>query len=346
MLRQTLFERVLDNDWLADLDPARRRLAVRDLLTPEERAGADAVGAVTEVSDHIDGYGPLTEVMTRPGVTDVLVNGPREVWVEQDGVLRDAGVAWEDEDALRSFVDRMLARGGAGVDPAHPVADARLPDGSRVHVVLPPVAPGGPLVSIRRFPTVRFTLGHLVAGGMLSRGDADQLAGHVSARRSLAISGATGSGKTTLLNALVALVGPEERVVTIEETPELGPFATHVVSLVARPPNLEGAGAIDLDALVRASLRMRPDRIVVGEVRGREAAAALAAMATGHEGSMVTLHARSADEAPARLAALASAATPNLDPATVEARVRRAVDVFVHVGKRGGVRRVEEILER
>ncbi|HEV2756962.1 MAG TPA: ATPase, T2SS/T4P/T4SS family [Actinomycetota bacterium] len=338
-----LFERVLDNDWLADLDPAHRRLAVRELLTPEERAAQGAAAAVAEVADHVDGYGPLTELMARPGVTDVLVNGPDDVWVEEDGELRATGAAWPDEDALRSFVDRLLASAGAGVDPAHPVADARLPDGARVHVVLPPIAPCGPLVSIRRFPSVRYTLDDLVDRRMLGAAEAERLAGLVAARAGIAISGATGSGKTTLLNALVSLVGPSERVVTLEETPELGPFETHVVSLVTRPPNLEGRGAVDLDTLVRASLRMRPNRIVVGEVRGSEAAAALAAMATGHAGSMITLHARSASDAPARLASLAAAGTPGADPAGIEDRVRRAIGAFVHVGRSNGTRRVEAI---
>ena len=344
MLTDALFERVLDNEWLADLDPARRRLALRDLVGEEERASAGAAVAIAEVADLIDGYGPLTEVMARPGVTDVLVNGPHEVWVEEAGTLRDAGVGWPDDVALRSFVDRLLARGGAGVDPARPVADARLPDGSRVHVVLPPIAPHGPLVSIRRFPSVRFTLGDLVDRGMLDEHEAARLSELVRARVGIAISGATGSGKTTLLNALVSLVGSGERVVTVEETPELGPFEAHVVSLVTRPPNVEGAGAVDLDALVRASLRMRPDRIVVGEVRGTEAAAALGAMATGHDGSMITLHARSARDTPERLAALAAAAAPRIDPVAVEARVRRAFGAFVHVAREGDRRRVTEIV--
>ncbi len=320
-----MLERVLDNDWLATLDPAERRLALRDLLPPDE---------VAEVAEHVDGYGPLADVMSRPGVTDVLVNGPREVWAEQDGTLVRVPLAWPDADALRDFVDRLLARGGACVDAARPVADGRLPDGSRIHVVLPPIAPHGPLVSIRRFPGARFTLEGLVCNGMLTEPEASGLRDLVAARTSIVVSGATGSGKTTLLNALLALVGTEERVVTIEETPELGPFESHVVSLVARPPNVEGAGAVDLDALVRASLRMRPDRIVVGEVRGREAAAALAAMATGHEGSLLTLHARSAAQAPERFAALAG---------TDVARVLDAVGAFVHVARREGARRVEEI---
>jgi pilus assembly protein CpaF len=333
-LKQALFDRVLDNDWLASLDPAQRRLALRELLAPEERAQEGAGAVIAEVADHIDGYGPLTDVMARPGVTDVLVNGPHEVWVEQDGGLVDAGVGWSDASALRDFVDRMLARAGASIDPARPIADARLPDGSRIHVVLPPIAPCGPLVSIRRFPSVRFTLDDLVGTKMLTGDKAGQLADLVHRRVGIAISGATGSGKTTLLNALLALVDASERVVTIEETPELGPFSSHVVSLVTRPPNVEGTGAVDLEALVRASLRTRPDRIVVGEVRGAEAAAALAAMATGHEGSMITLHARSAAEAPERLAALAG---------TTERRVARAIGAFVHLARSGGARCVEEI---
>ena len=325
MLTRAVLDRVLDNDWLATLDPAERRLALRDLVAPAE---------VSEVAEHIDGYGPLAEVMCRPGVTDVLVNGPREVWAEQEGSLEPVAVRWPDAGALRDFVDRLLARGGASVDASRPVADARLPDGSRIHVVLPPIAPHGPLVSIRRFPSVRFTLDDLVGEGMVTAAEAGTLRELVRVKTSIVVSGATGAGKTTLLNALLALVGDGERVITIEETPELGPLSSHVVSLVARPPNVEGSGAVDLDALVRASLRMRPDRIVVGEVRGREAAAALAAMATGHEGSMLTLHARSAAQAPERLAELAGADTP---------RVGRAVGAFMHLARRDGRRVLDEI---
>ena len=334
MLTRALLERVLANDWLATLDPPQRQLALRELLSPEERAGDDAFRAVAEVADHIDGYGPLAEVMARPGVTDVLVNGPSEVWAEEDGELRSVDVAWPDAGALRDYVDRILARGGAAADASTPVADARLPDGARVHVVLPPIAPRGPLLSIRRFPSTRFTLDQLVGLTMLDESQAETLFELVRARTSIVVSGATGSGKTTLLNALLELVGPDERVVTIEETPELGPFSSHVVSLAARPANVEGAGAVDLYALVRASLRMRPDGVVVGAVRGRDAAAALSAMATGHEGSMLTVHARSAAEAPDRLAYLAGRKT---------AAVRRAVVAFVHVARDGRRRRIAEI---
>lgn len=336
VLTEALYERVLDNDWLAALDPAERRLALRGLLSDEERADSEAVRALGDVADHIDAYGPLTEIMSAPGVTDVLVNGPHDVWVERDGMLTRVPVAWRDADALRDFADRLLASGGAGADASNPVADARLPDGSRIHVVLPPIAPHGPLVSIRRFPSVRFTLDDLVARQMLDAGRRRRLEELVRARASIAISGATGAGKTTLLNALLGLAAQSERIVTIEETPELGPFDAHVVSLVARPANVEGKGCVDLGALVRASLRMRPDRIVVGEVRGAEASAAIAAMSTGHEGSMLTLHARSASEAPERLASLAC---------THEDRVRRAVHAFVHLARVGGRRRVVAIEE-
>lgn len=330
VLTRALLDRVLDNDWLAALDPAQRRLALRDLLTPDELAA----GTLAEVAEHVDGYGPLAGVMARPGVTDVLVNGPHEVWVEQNGALCPVDVRWPDAAALRDFVDRLLARGGAAADASNPVADARLPDGARIHVVLPPIAPHGPLVSIRLFPSIRFTIDDLVAKGMLDDSEAETLTSLVRTRTSVVVSGATGSGKTTLLNALLALVGDDERVVTIEETPELGPFSSHLVSLTARTPNVEGAGGVDLYALVRASLRMRPDRIVVGEVRGREALAALAAMATGHEGSMLTVHARSAAEAPDRLAYLAGKDV---------GAVRRAVGAFVHVTRDDGRRRVAEI---
>lgn len=330
LLTRSLLDRVLANDWLAALDPPERRLALRELLTPDELAS----GTLAEIAEHVDGYGPLAGVMALTGVTDVLVNGPHDVWVERDGALSPVDVRWPDAAALRDFVDRLLARGGAAADGSNPVADARLPDGSRIHVVLPPIAPHGPLVSIRRFPSIRFTIDDLVGKSMLDASQAATLASLVRARTTIVVSGATGTGKTTLLNALLALVGPDERVVTIEETPELGPFSSHVVSLAARPPNVEGAGGVDLHALVRASLRMRPDRIVVGEVRGPEADAALAAMATGHEGSMLTVHARSAAEAPERLAYLACRDA---------GEVRRAVGAFVHVARAQGRRRVAEI---
>jgi pilus assembly protein CpaF len=293
---------VHDRIELADMDPAARRLALRKILAEHEPENLGDL--VRAVADSIDGYGPLTELLADPSVTDVLVNGPNEVYVERSGRLEPVPVFFEDAGELERLVVRLAATAGAHLDVSHPVADGVLPDGTRVHAVVSPVAPGGPLLSLRRHPRSRLSLEDLVAAGMLTKKDADRLQAHVTSRRSVVISGATGTGKTTLLNALLDLVR-NERVVTIEETPELAPSCAHRVALVARPPNTEGVGEVTLMDLVRASLRMRPDRIIVGEVRGPEALAALAASATGHEGTLLTVHARSAEDALDRIAALA-----------------------------------------
>jgi pilus assembly protein CpaF len=240
-------------------------------------------------------------------------------------------------------VERVLGDAGVQADASHPVADARLADGARIHVVLPPVAPHGPLVSIRRFPSQPLTMGDLRSRGMFDEREGAMLCAAVERRRTVAVSGGTGTGKTTLLNALLGCVADGERIVVVEETAELQPPCRHAVSLVARPPNTEGRGEVDLDSLVRAALRMRPDRIVVGEVRGPEALAALTAMATGHAGSLVTIHARSGEEALDRLVALALGARTGLSEATLRAAVDAAIDVTVHLDRLGGVRRVSAI---
>jgi pilus assembly protein CpaF len=334
----------LERDDLAELDPGARRLALRALA--RERLGADLEGAVAVVSDEIDGYGPLTDLMRDERVTDVLVNGPHEVWVERDGALVRSGAAFRDRDHLEALVERALGRAGVRIDVAQPIASGRLSDGSRMHAVLPPVSPGGPVVAIRRFPTVPLVLDDLVERHLVTSQQAVRLRELVRDRVTLLLSGATGVGKTTLLNALLAHVSPRERVVTVEETPELRPLGGHVVPLVARAANVEGKGAVGLGELVRAALRMRPDRIVVGEVRGGEALDALAAMSTGHEGSLLSIHARSADDALERLVSLALEAGSAAAEASLARRARRAVGAVVHLGRdRCGARRVEEIAE-
>jgi pilus assembly protein CpaF len=333
---------VFDRPELADLDPAQRRLALRELLRGE--APQDAARLAAEASDLIDGYGPLTGLMRQPGVTDVLVNAHDEIWVEERGRLHRTSVTFLDRDALCSFIERMVAISGARVDASSPIADARLPDGSRLHVVLPPLAGDGPLVSIRRFPRDVFDLDDLRAMDFLTDAEATLLRDAVRNRRTIAVGGATGSGKTTLLNALLGLVPATERVVVIEETRELRPSCPHVVSLVARPANIENRGAVDLVDLFRASLRMRPDRIVVGEVRGREALVALDAMSTGHEGSMVTVHARSASDALDRFVSLATQGGA-AGTAALRERFARAFDLVVHLERVDGRRVVAEILE-
>lgn len=329
---------------LAELDPARRRLALRDLLA---QRGGDGVGDdVRALADHIDGYGPLGDLMRDAQVTDVLVNGPDDVWVERAGRLEATSVRFEGADELLGFVHRWISWAGGRIDASCPIADGRMQDGARVHAVLAPLAPAGPVVSIRRWPRERPSLDDLVDWGMLDSSLRDRLDGAVADRSSIVISGGTGSGKTTLLNALLARVDPNERIVTIEETPELVPGHPHVVSLVARPENVEGKGEVEAAELLRAALRMRPDRLVVGEVRGREAFYALAAMSTGHEGSMMTVHARSAADVPDRLVALALQERIATSEESLHRSVAAAFDLYVHLERRDGQRRLISIEER
>jgi pilus assembly protein CpaF len=336
-------ELVLEHDELAELDPAQRRLALRGLLGGE--VGETELGhAVSEVADEIDGFGPLSALLSDESVTDVLVNGAAEVWVERDGTLVRSEVGFGDAARLEAWIERVLGGAGARADVGRPIADARLANGARMHVVLPPIARAGPLVSIRRFPPRRPSLADLRRWGTL---DADQerlLENAVGGRVSIVVTGPTGSGKTTLVNALLGLVDETERVVIVEEVAELSPACRHWVALVSRPPNIEGSGAVEPLALVRCALRMRPDRIVVGEVRGPEALAALAAMSTGHRGSMVTLHANSAAEAVDRMVTLALQARSGASHSSLTRTFRDAFGLVVHVDKGPGGRRVKEIV--
>ena len=340
-MRRDLLGLVWDRADLADLDPPARRLALRSLLTRRVVAG-DLPPTVAALADEIDGYGRLTPLMEDAAVTDILVNGPHEIWVEREGMLALTALAFDDEAELLHLIDRLVSDCGGRVDTSRAVGDVRLPDNSRMHVVFPPLAPFGPIVSIRRFPSRSLDIDDLVGRGMLTAGEASVLVDHVRSRRSLAIGGGTGSGKTTLLNALLAVVPDDECIVTVEETPELRPAHPHCVSLVTRPPNLEGAGTVTLDELVRAALRMRPDRIVVGEVRGPEALAALTAMSTGHAGSLVTVHASSLVGTWSRLVDLALE-SGRADRAALEHWLRGAVDVLVYLERVGPARRVAAI---
>jgi pilus assembly protein CpaF len=341
-----LLELVFEHDELALLDPAERRLAVRSLLAAESGEDRQLGDRVALIVDHIDGYGPLSSLMRDPDVTDILVNGPGEVWIERSGALEQTDVTFADEDELRFFVERFAGAAGTRADLTHPIADARLPDGSRMHVVMPPLSPHGPTVSIRRFPKQQMSLRDLADAEMLNDAQARLLAVAVADRRNVAISGATGSGKTTLLNALLSLTDDSERIVTVEETPELNPACAHWVPLVARPPNLEGRGEIPLETLVRAALRMRPDRIVVGEVRGPEALVALNALSTGHSGAMTTLHAAAAERVPERLVEMALGARTAATEESLRARALTAFDLIVHLERSAGRRVISSIVER
>ncbi len=338
-----LYERVLEHEELADLDAAERRLAVRELalqFLDTERVPA----AVAELSDRIDGFGPLSRLMRDEEITDILVNGPRDVWIERAGRLESCDIQFADEDELLALIERLLGDSGARADSGKPIAEAQLADGSRFHVVLPPLAPS-PLLSIRRFPASGWTLPELIRTGMMTEEQATFLEQLVRDRRTIAISGATGTGKTTLLEALLGVVGPDERVVLLEGTPEIAPGCAHWVSMRAKEPNVEGAGGIDLSTLLRTALRMRPDRIVVGEVRGGEALVALGAMSTGHAGSLFTIHARSPREAMARMTTLALQENSGATEGSLSELVKGAIDIIVQLGRSQGNRRVDEIAE-
>lgn len=284
--------------------------------------------------------GPLTSLLRDPEVTDVLVNG-RHVWVDRGHGLTRAAVSVGSATDVRRLAQRMVAAAGRRLDEGCPYADVRLGDGTRLHAVLPPVAVDGPYLSLRTFRHRAFTLGELVAAGTVSPSGADLLAEIVAARVAFLVSGGAGSGKTTLLNTMLGLASPGERIVVVEDAAELRPPHPHVVGLQARMSNVEGAGEVGLRDLVRQALRMRPDRLVVGECRGAEVLDLLTALNTGHEGGAGTLHANSAADVPTRLAALGLLAGV---PATaLHAQMLAALRVVVHLRRGGTGRSVEQI---
>jgi pilus assembly protein CpaF len=341
------------------LDGVRLRLAASgDEPTPAAVAAAlraqgrllgdaEVLDVVAALRSEMVGAGPLETLLADDNVTDVLVNGPNEVWVDRGAGLEPVEVEFADANAVRRLAQRLAAAAGRRLDDARPWVDARLPDGTRLHAVLPPVAVGAPCLSLRVVRPRAFTLDELVAAGSMSPGTARLLRAVLDARLSFLVSGGAGTGKTTLLTCLLGLVGPRERIVLAEDSSELRPRHPHVVRLEARPANQEGAGLVTLRDLVRQALRMRPDRLVVGEVRGPEVLDLLAALNTGHEGGCGTVHANAACDVPARLEALGS--TAGLDRAALHSQLAAALSVLVHlVRDHSGQRRVSEIhvLER
>ncbi len=321
---------------------------VRDLVEEEAALlGAEDRSAVEAriVRDAV-GLGPLEDLLADPAVEEVMVNGPDRVYVERGGRIEPAGVSFPGEEELRNAIERILAPLGRRIDELSPMVDARLADGSRVNVVIPPLAIDGPALSIRRFGASRPGPGELVALGTLSAAQVRALERAVAGRRSVLISGGTGSGKTTLLNALSSFIAPGERVVTIEDAAELRLQQPHVVRLESRPASVEGRGEVTVRDLLRNALRMRPDRIVIGEVRGPEALDLLTALNTGHDGALSTVHANSPGDALARLETLALMAGLGLPHGAIAEQVQRGIDLVVHVERRGdGARRVTEIAE-
>src|SRR3954453_16010042 len=326
-----------------DLHGRIRALVDREAALLDAPARNELVALVAERSF---GLGPLEPLLRDPSVDEVMVNGAGPVWVERAGGLEAADGGFDTDEDVRHAIERILAPLGRRVDEAEPLCDARLPDGSRVNVVIPPLSLDGPILTIRRFRRHGFSDADLVELGTWSPPLREFLAQAVRARLSILVSGGTGSGKTTTLNALSSFVPPGERIVTIEDTAELRLQQPHVVRLEARPPSVEGRGEVTIRRLVRNALRMRPDRIVVGEVRGAEALDMLSAMSTGHDGSLCTVHAGSPEEALRRLETLALMAGLGLPHAAIREQVCDAIDLVVHQARQaGGARRVVAVAE-
>jgi pilus assembly protein CpaF len=290
------------------------------------------------------GLGPLEELLADRDVEDVLVNGPDEVYVERKGRVQRVDVGFGSEQELRDTIERILAPLGRRVDELSPMADARLDDGSRVNVVIPPLAVDAPALSIRRFAGERPSAERLTEIGTLTPEAHEALAEAVTERRSVLISGGTGSGKTTLLNALSAYIAADERVITIEDAAELRLRQPHVVRLETRPRSIEGRGEVTIRDLLRNALRMRPDRIIIGEVRGPEALDLLVALNTGHDGALSTVHANSPEDALRRLETLALMAGVGLPHEAIREQLARGIDIVAHMGRAGGGKRVLEAL--
>jgi pilus assembly protein CpaF len=286
-------------------------------------------------------WGPLAPLVTTAGVTDIVVNGPDDVWLDRGLGLERADVSFSSASHVRELAVRLASVGGRRLDDASPLVDARLPGGTRLHAALPPVADGCAFISLRTVRTGALTLTDLVNSGMLAPALVPLLEGMVAARVSVLISGATGAGKTTLMASLLSIVDPAERILVIEEAGEVMPSHPHVVRLVERPANVDGAGEVGLARLVRESLRMRPDRVVLGECRGVEIREVLAAFNTGHRGGMMTLHANSAADVPARLGALGALA--GMSDRAVNLFAAAAFEVVIHVERGAGGRRVAEL---
>jgi pilus assembly protein CpaF len=334
---------------LVKLGPSQRRARleslVADLLSREGPVLSSAARSrlIRQIVDESLGLGILEPLLADETITEIMVNGPNEVWVERHGKLQRIDARFTNEAELMQTIDRIVSTVNRRVDESSPMVDARLPSGERVNVIIPPLSLVGPVLSIRRFPRA-FTFEQLVKMGTVDPDTADLLRALVRARMSIVVSGGTSSGKTTLLNALSGFIPAEERIVTIEDSAELQLQQPHVISLEARPPNVEGKGHVTIRDLVRNSLRMRPDRIVVGEVRGPETIDMLQAMNTGHDGSLTTVHANSTEDSVVRMQTLASMSEVDIPFAALRDQINSAIDVIVQLERSAdGRRRIVEV---
>jgi pilus assembly protein CpaF len=346
-----LFE-TLDVTRLENLEPevARAKVAgaISDACKEEARlvTDADRERLIDEITNELLGLGPLEPLLWDDSITDILVNGPNHVYIERDGKLHPTGIVFQDEHHLMLIIDRVVSRVHRRIDEASPMVDARLPDGSRINAIIPPLALDGPSLSIRRFGHHRLGIADLVNRGTLNEAAVDFIQALIRARLNLMIVGGTGSGKTTLLNCMSAFIPEDERVVTIEDSAELMLQQPHVVRLETRPPNIEGHGEVTQRDLVKNSLRMRPDRIIVGEARGAEVYDMLQAMSTGHDGSLTTLHANSARDSLGRLEMMMLLWGHSMPERAMRQQIAAALNIVVHVSRLSdGTRKVLRISE-
>jgi len=316
---------------------AQERLA----LTANERAGV-----VQSVFDDVLGYGPIDSLLRDPAINEVMVNGPEKIYVERNGKIVLTDVKFVDENHVRRIIDKIVSQVGRRVDEATPMVDARLPDGSRVNVIIHPLAIGGPFMTIRRFAADPFQVHDLVNFGTITEQVANFIDACVRGRLNVVVSGGTGTGKTTMLNVLSSFIPPDERIITIEDAKELQLRQEHVLALESRPSNIEGRGQVTIRDLVRNALRMRPDRIVVGEVRGSEALDMLQAMNTGHDGSITTVHSNSPRDTLSRIETMSLMAGMELPVRVIREQMSSALDLVVHLSRlRDGTRRVTHVSE-
>jgi pilus assembly protein CpaF len=291
------------------------------------------------ILDELFAYGPITPFLSDPLITEIMVNGKNSIYIEKSGKLTLTGIAFLSDETLRGTIDRMVSRVNRRLDEASPYVDARLPDGSRINAIIPPASLSGPCLTIRKFRKEPFPMEELIGLRTLSREAADYLRDAVQKRMNIIVSGGTGSGKTTLLNALSRFIPEEERIVTIEDAAELQLMKPHVIILEARPPNIEGTGSITIRDLVRNSLRMRPDRIIVGECRGGEALDMLQAMNTGHDGSITTGHANTPRDMLRRLETMVLFSGVDIPVKAIREQIASAIDILVHMSRLGDGRR-------
>ncbi|SEG05415.1 pilus assembly protein CpaF [Thermomonospora echinospora] len=347
-LVETLGPRMYDANLSAGELEQRVRTTLQTVLEQEDTpmTAADRGRVSQEVLDEILGLGPLEPYLNDPEISEIMVNGPGQIYVERDGRLHLVEGAFAGEGSLRRTIDKIVARVGRRIDESSPMVDARLPDGSRVNAVVPPVALDGALLTIRKFAADPFTVHDLVGFGTFTPQVADLLAACVRGRLNILISGGTGSGKTTTLNVLSSFIPPDERIVTIEDSAELQLRQEHVLRMESRPANIEGRGEVTIRDLVRNALRMRPDRIVVGEVRDGAALDMLQAMNTGHDGSLTTVHANAPREAMSRLETMVLMSGMDLPIRAIREQVASAVDLVIHQSRlKDGTRRVTHVTE-